>query len=200
MRIVGSLTEKLSSRQLSVAIHSTGIVIAVAIVIVGYGTTFSSTEGQKAEWIESATASRELLVNKDQIIADREMMECELFALSRRLEELTSLIPDSPDESRFLVQLAELASTSKLAIENFRPGPAEDSHNVKRIRVLLTGAGTYECVCTFLDGLHALPRLTHVSRLKIAPQNEADLYPVEMELSIFFAAESAAPATRVAVK
>ncbi|MCA9051724.1 MAG: hypothetical protein KDA89_23460, partial [Planctomycetaceae bacterium] len=75
--------------------------------------------------------------------------------------------------------------------DNFRPGRPEDSNHVRRIRVQMTGQASYECLCRFLDGLHGLPRLTQVSRMMIEPATAAGTYPIEMEISIFFAADNA---------
>lgn len=198
MKIIGSLTEKMSTRQLAGAMHATGTAVIAVILAVGYTTGYSSVESNEAEWIDTIHENQSLLQRSQQIEDERNLTECELFALTRRLEELNALIPDTRDESSFLAQLAALADEADLDIQNFRPGPAEDSHNLKRIRVQLTGAGSYECICTFLDGLQALPRLTHVSRMKIDPLNATNQYPVEMELSIFFAADSGERPVRTA--
>jgi len=122
-----------------------------------------------------------------------------LHAMTQRLDEVTALIPHNPEESLFLAQLSMLADDSALTIKNFRPGPPEENDRVQRIRVRLTGDGSYEGVCAFLDGLRSLSRLTNVSRLEISPLTVAGTYPFNMELSIFFTADSGNVVRRVAI-
>ena len=198
MRFLQSIIRRLSDRQLRLAVHSCGLAIVAVIAATGYVTSFAATEDQEDAWQQSIAHDENLLQQQETILFDRENTECELFAMSRRLEELTAMIPNEPEESRFLAQLSALADESQLSIQNFRPGPPEDTHNVKRIRVQLSGAGSYECICTFMDGLQALPRLTHVSRLTIDPVDSSGMYPVQLELSIFFAADGNQDQTRIA--
>ncbi|MCP4787262.1 MAG: type 4a pilus biogenesis protein PilO [Fuerstiella sp.] len=119
--------------------------------------------------------------------------------MTNRLDKVTALIPHNPEESLFLAQLSMLADDSTLTIQNFRPGRPEENDRVQRIRVQLTGEGSYEGICKFLDGLRSLPRLTHVSKLQIDPITVSGTYPLDMELSIFFAAGSDSAATKVAI-
>lgn len=213
MKHLSARLEHLSTARLRLAVHAIGCGVTASILAVGYFLFFASSENQEVVWQASIDADTQLVAKRDVIASAREMAECELFAMSQRLDQLTAMIPHTPDESRFLAELAELAGQTGLVIRNFRPGPAEDAGSpgseatantntqgddsaLQRIRVNLSGAGSYDGICRFLDGLQALPRLTHVSRLDVVPQVGSELYPVELELSIFFAAKK----TRVAQK
>lgn len=206
--------QHLSPTKLRLFVHGIGVLITVSILSVSYFLFLTSSESREAVWTSSIDADRALIAQRDEIRSARELAECELFAMSQRLDELTALIPHTPDESRFLAELAELAGHTGLVIRNFRPGPPEEagspdhpaaaarangaaeSSPLQRIRVNLSGAGSYEGICRFLDGLQALPRLTHVSRLDVIPEAGSQLYPVELELSIFFAAQTTQVARR----
>lgn len=177
--------------QLRIAVHGIGLAGTIAIPLAAYALLFSTNDRHAEEWSAAIKVDSEIVRQEVELIAEWENTESELLTLKQRLEELKAQIPNGPEESRFLAQLSKLAEEAELGIRNFRPGPAEDSNDVKRIRVKLSGVGSYECLCRFLDGLQSLPRLTHVTTLKIDPADSDGQYPVDMELSIFFAGNRA---------
>lgn len=196
MNIIRPITDSLTSQQLKIVSHGIGLFVLSLIVCLGYFFNLTTTEDQLVSLQKDVSADRQLLELKDAIVRTQETAECELFAMTQRLDELTDMIPETPQESRFLAQLSQLAESASLEISDFRPGPVEDGEALKRIEVRLSGAGSYVCLCEFLHGLHSLPRLTHVSELAISTINEDGLYPISMSLAIFFA-ESKTP-TKVA--
>ena len=197
MNPLTKIFESLAPSQLRAAVHVTGAIVTLLIAAAGYSIGFVSDTNQETTWKNSIESGQELLKIREQIAQDRDIAECELFAMTRRLEELTALIPNNPESSRFLAQLAHLGAESELGIENFRPGPPETTDNMRRIRVQLSGTGRYESICRFLDGLQTLPRLTRVAKLQVDPPGENGLYSVSMDLLIFFAANQLA-STKVA--
>lgn len=196
MNIIRRTTDSLTSQQLRIASNAVGLLVLVMIVCVGYFFNLTTTEGQLVDLQEQLNSDRQVLELKDAIVRTQETAECELFAMTERLDELTDMIPETPQESRFLAQLSQLAESACLQISDFRPGPAEDGETLKRIEVRLSGTGSYVCLCEFLHGLDSLPRLTHVSELIVSPVNADGVYPISMSLAIFFAESKAA--TKVA--
>lgn len=189
MKLLNPVFRSIKPAHLAIAIHLTGFSVAVMIVIMGYSLLNVSQGNNESEWLTTIQDGSRLIEQREALVAMKELNECELFDHTVQLEELNALIPYRPESSRFLAQLAELADGCELNIQNFRPGTAEQSESLQRIRVLLTGTGSWQCVCRFIHGLHALPRLTRITKLQIDPLNSEQNYPVQMELSIFFAAE-----------
>ena len=192
MKIVSKIFELLPQAQLRLAVHTVGAGVMLLIAAAGYSFYSGSDSEQEVAWRYEIESGTELLSSRDRITEERDLAESEFLAMTTRLEELTALIPNTAESSHFLAQLAQLGGESKLEIQNFRPGPPEATRNVQQITVQLSGAGRYESICHFLSGLQTLPRLTRVGRLEISPVNEDGLYPVRMELSIFFAADKRA--------
>ena len=182
-----SVFQSLSRTQLGIAVHGIGLAGVITIPALCYTFFLAENAQQVAACSSTIAADSAIILNRAELTEQRENTECELYALKQRLEELKAQIPNAPEESRFLAQLSKLAEESQLGIRHFRPGPPEDSNDVRRIRVQLSGVGSYECLCRFLNGLNSLPRLTKVSMLKVEPPNSERQYPVNLELSIFFA-------------
>jgi Tfp pilus assembly protein PilO len=187
-----------SLKQRRITVHAVGLVVSAAIAAAGY-LFCSATSNEEQQWKTSIRADSELLEQQPALVTARKNTERDLNTMTQRLDEVTALIPLDPEESLFLAQLSELATESVLTIHNFRPGPPEENDRVQRIRVQLTGEGSYQGICTFLHGLRTLPRLTHVSNLHIDPITIKGTYPLSMELSIFFAANAGGTVTRVAI-
>ena len=188
---------QLTRQQLRLCIHATGALITVSMIAAAYSFALRPADVEIAEAYESLEASRKIVQNRDAIIADAETAACERYATEQRLKELLALIPNRPEESRFLSQLSELAASCELDIQRFLPSAPEADQRVNRIRVQLDGAGTYDSLCRFLDGLHSLQRLTQVTELAIDNSSQTADYNVHLELSIFFADDSK---TKVAQK
>jgi Tfp pilus assembly protein PilO len=187
----------LSLKQRRITVHAVGLVVSAAIA--GAGCLFcSATTGEEQQWKTSISADSELLERQESLNTARDETEQELYTITQRLDRVTALIPLDPEEAPFLAQLSKLADESVLTTQNLHFGQPEENDRVQRIRVRLTGEGKYKSICTFLHGLRTLPRLTHVSRLNIGPITAKDTYPLSMELSIFFAADSRGAVTRVA--
>lgn len=196
MKILNPVFRTIKPAHLAIAVHAAGSAVALTIVLAGYTLLGASHSCDETDCIARIEEGKRLIDQSEMLHEILELNECELFEHSQRLERLNALIPYRPESSRFLAQLAKLADSSELDIRNFRPGTPEDKETIKRIKVQLTGAGSWECICRFVHGLHSLPRLTHVSRLSIDPINADQQYPVNMELSIFFAADDSS--TRIA--
>jgi Tfp pilus assembly protein PilO len=168
-------------------VHGCGALVTVLIVFTAWWIAFYQTETDVQSWRASLAEDSLLLNDEPRLRSQLRDSTRELQTLEGRLNELTALIPDRPEESLFLAQLSELASSTKLQIRDFRPGGVQQSNEVMQLSIQLTGTASYECLCRFLDGLQSLRRLTQVSQLKVSPGVTEGIYPVEMELTIFFA-------------
>ena len=187
----------MSLQQRRVMVHAVGVVVSAVIAAAGY-LFCSSTTSSELQWQTSISADSKLLEQQSTVLAAREDTENELDTMKQRLDLVTALIPLNPESGSFLTQVRLLANESVLKIQVFDPGSPEENDRVQRIRVQLTGEGKYKSICAFLHGLKTLPRLTHVSNLHIDPVTTRGTYPLSMELSIFFAADSGGSVTRVA--
>jgi Tfp pilus assembly protein PilO len=192
---IPNLSQNLQQRR--VTVHAVGLVVSAAIAAAGY-LFCSSTTNREQQWQTSISADSKLLEQQDALLTAREDTENELDTMKQRLDLVTALIPLNPESASFLSQLRKLADESVLKSQNILFGTPEENDRVQRIRVQVTGEGKYESICMFLHGLRTLPRLTHVSNLNIGPITPKGTYPLSMELSIFFAADSGGAVTRVA--
>lgn len=111
--------------------------------------------------------------------------------LDQEMTRILAGVPDTPQESEFLRQVAGLAQGTSLAFDEFRPGSTTVVGKYRQTEISLRGTGTYQDICRFLAGLESLPRLCRVQRLQIqtADDQKESLYPVSMTLVIFFAPE-----------
>jgi Tfp pilus assembly protein PilO len=106
--------------------------------------------------------------------------------LETKMAGLMARIPDKPQESEFLANLATLASETGLMIREYRPGVVTKREKYDELEIELSAQASYESLCRFLSGMQSLSRLCQISQLEIKA-DEGAAYSIDMELHVFFA-------------
>ena len=143
-------------------------------------------ESARIEKLESATQA--FLENSDKITRETREAQSHSASLDKDMARVLAGVPESPNESEFLGQLATLAREASLKLGQFRPGQTTQTDTHRQLEVELTGHGNYPAICRFLAGLSELERLCRLQTLDITSNDDAgsDQYPVRMTLVIFF--------------
>ncbi|MCA9051767.1 MAG: hypothetical protein KDA89_23675, partial [Planctomycetaceae bacterium] len=106
--------------QMRVIIHVVGAGTSLAIALIGYALYFASTGTAEQSRRAGMAADRAILDQRDAIVLRQKQLRGDRESMQQRLRELTAMIPDAPEESRFLAQVSELAQKTQLEIDNFR--------------------------------------------------------------------------------
>ena len=146
------------------------------------------------------------IVRTQQLLASQPRTERALAELDARLRELEQRaqrtkagIPEEPGESEFLRQLTEVADEEQLKIRDFHTGLARQEAGYSQLDVRLLGEGPHDGICGFLERITQLPRVTTVQRMQITGTEGRAVYPLEVTLTLYFAAHpitAAPPPTR----
>lgn len=178
-------------------LHVFGCVVTGGIIAAGTMLALGSTDSQAAALRNAVALHSATAESAEEAAVSLELAECEASFLRTRYSELLAMIPDSPEESVFLGELARLAGETDFQLSDFRPGTVEPDENVNMIRVRVTAMSDYEALCRFLYGLPRLRRLTHVVSMKIEQSPDPERYQVELNLAIYFARNNAVELSRV---
>lgn len=175
-------------RQFGLALHGVGLLVTLGIVASLYAIGSVSFDARSRETATTIAAKRQFLDSAGPITKSYEELKQQLQNEETRLSELFERIPQHPQESDFLAQLAKLARQSNVTIRQFSRGEATKEATYSGMEVQLTAQASHASVCRFLSGLADLRRLCHVRKLSISSggEDQAD-YPVDMTLRIFFA-------------
>ena len=95
--------------------------------------------------------------------------------VSEKLKEVTTRIanvqrrvPQNADEGDFLHQLTQLAGDEKLAIKEYSPDKPETKNGYAEMQVTLQGEGSFGSICTFVERLNKLARLSKIKELTLS--------------------------------
>jgi len=95
-------------------------------------------------------------------------------------------VPQDADAGEFLKQLSQLATSEKLAISDFHPEKPEIKNGYAEMAVILKGSGRFSSICTFVDRLNKLARLSKIKDLTMEAEDNSHEYPMTATLVIYF--------------
>ena len=109
-----------------------------------------------------------------------------LREVTTRIAEVQRRVPRDADAGEFLKEVTQLASAEQLAIKDFTPEKPENRNGYAEMQVTLKGAGSFASICTFVDRLAKLKRLSKVKDLTLSAEGDASEYPMTATLVIYF--------------
>ncbi len=183
-------------RVLNWSLHGVGALVACAIALVAETAGFRPLDAEVAACARRTAELRAAIGDGEGLRAEHAQFRRELAAARVQSAKLIERIPDQPQEADFLAQLSELAENAGLKIRDYRPGVIRPYASYATMEVNLVCAGEYESLCTFLDGLSALPRHCTVIGLEIDSACEAACHSMELSLELYVAAAEEPEAER----
>ncbi len=170
-------------------VDAVGLLVLIGLVTLALLVAYLPMCLQKGLYEDRMAEGEEFLQSKPEIQARHTRLSEQLEASEALLTGLLARIPDEPQESEFLAQLAQLARESGLATKEFRPGEATQEGKLGQVEIQFSASGNYEQICRFLAGLQNMPRFCRVNSLKVAVEDPlAGAYPVEVGLLVYFTA------------
>ena len=106
--------------------------------------------------------------------------------VTTRIAEVQRRVPKDADAGEFLKQISKIASSERLAIKDFHPEKPSSKDGYAEMHVTLKGQGSFASICTFVDRLNKLTRLSKVKDLTLSAADGAIDYPMTATLVIYF--------------
>lgn len=186
--------------QVALAINAAGVGIIAVIFVAFYWGLYAQLESREVEVFSKEFALTEFLDRQDELIRSNLETKKRLDEQKGRLAELVQRIPNTPHESNFLEQLANVAASSDVDIRDFNPGNTIQQGKHSQLEIYIVGSASYEGICRFLDGLAKLPRLCQIASFEVtSPSGGSSDYKIEAKLRIFFAPTMASNAKQIGV-
>ena len=173
--------------QLGWSLHAAGLFSTLGVVALLYLFLLTPTWEETASLTTQANEKLECLRQAQAFVSTHENLQQQLDHEETHLDQLLARIPSAPQESVFLGQLATLATESDVSIHQFSRDSTTHEKTHSEMDVKLSAHASYKSICHFLAGLTELRRLCVVRDLQISqPGSDAEGYPVEITLRIFF--------------
>lgn len=166
-------------------LHGAGLLVLAAggaafhlVIAKAYRQRCDTNEAEAARLIKVLETSRETQ-------QEHQRLKSELARLERNAETMRLRIPDQPQESEFLRQVAEAANDTQLHILHYERKSLVASTAYAQFDIRLSCRGGYESLCRFLDRLNHLPRATVIKKLDVNARDNPERYPVDMTLTLY---------------
>jgi Tfp pilus assembly protein PilO len=167
-------------------LHYAGVLATVICTTVGYSFLHGPAVHEIAETsakIEDLLAS----VHNGPVTREHHRIAVEkLHEVTTRIANLQRRVPRDADAGAFLKEVTQLAGRDQLAIKDFHPEKPELKTGYAEMQVTLKGQGSFGSVCSFIDQLTKLTRLSKIKDLTLSIGENASEYPMTATLVIYF--------------
>lgn len=167
--------------------HCAGLSVAIAECAVILVLVIWPIDNRHAEVQRKTVDLRRILDRELDVRHEHQRLSQSLSAADEKIDGLLNRIPNLPREADFLGQITTLAREVGLEIVDYRPGGTTERGEYQEMIVTLSSEGSYSGLCSFLQRIHHLPRLSRVNELKISPRQDGQTYSLNMTLAIYFA-------------
>jgi Tfp pilus assembly protein PilO len=174
------------TRRFGRLLHYTGVLATAVCATAGYSLTHAPTVQAVAERsarIEEITLS---LRNAPVVREQHRKVSEKLHEVTTRIADVQRRVPPDANAGEFLKEVTQLASADHVAIKDFSPGKPQNKSGYAEMEVTLTGAGSFASICSFVDRLAKLQRLSKVKNLTLSAGDDSSNYPMTATLVIYF--------------
>jgi Tfp pilus assembly protein PilO len=174
------------TRRFGRLLHYAGVLATVVCATVGY--SFLHAPAVR-EITETSMRIDELLqsVRNAPVMREQHRIVSEnLRDVTTRIANVQRRVPREPGGGEFLKEVTQLAKAGQFVIKDFHPEKTETKAGYTEMQVTLRGQGSFGSICTFVDQLSKLTRLSKIKDLTLSAADDASGYPMTATLVIYF--------------
>lgn len=174
------------TRRFGRLLHYGGALVTVLCATFGYSILHTPSLTAIAETSNQIDELMQSVKNAPVIRRQHRLVSEKLRDVTTRIANVQRRVPMEPDAGEFLKQVTQLAIDHRLAIKDVHPEKPETKKGYAEMQVKLTGTGNFTSICTFIDQLHKLDRLSKIKELTLTSGSDATEYPMTATLVIYF--------------
>jgi Tfp pilus assembly protein PilO len=175
------------TRRFGRLLHYAGFLAVVVSATAGYSLVHApamqAVEERSARVEELTLSMQNALVVREH---HRKVSE-KLHEVTTRIAEVQRRVPPDANAGEFLKEMTQLAIAQNLAIKDLRPEKPLAKNGYAEMEITLKGTGSFASICSFVDRLARLQRLSKVKNLTLSASDSASEYPMTATLVIYFA-------------
>jgi Tfp pilus assembly protein PilO len=175
------------TRRFGRVLHYAGLLITMLCGTVMYSLLHAPTIQAMAE---TSIRIEEVLLsvqNAPLIREQHQRASATLDDVTARIADVQRRVPGEADAGSFLKEVTQIASAEQIAIKDFQPEKPALKSGYAELAVTLKGQGSFAGICTFVDRLSKLKRLSKVKDLRVSAAEGTTDYPMTATLIIYFA-------------
>ena len=174
------------TRRFGRLLHYAGVLVMVVCTTAGYSFLHAPAVHSIMETSNQIDELMLSVENAPIIRQQHRLVSAKLDEVTTRIAKVQQSVPQTADEGKFLDQVTQLAAAEKLAIKEYHPEKPEIKNGYAEMQVTLKGAGSFGSICTFVDHLNKLARLSKIKDLTLSSEIDGTEYPMTATLVIYF--------------
>jgi Tfp pilus assembly protein PilO len=174
------------TRRFGRLLHYAGVLILVVCLSTGYSFLHAPAEQTITETSNRIDELMQSVQNAGVIREQHGIVSAKLREVTTRIANVQRRVPNEAADGEFLKQVTDLAKAENLSIKDFQPSNPELKNGYAELQVTLKGEGSFGSICTFVDRLNKLARLSKIKDLSLTSETDATKYPMTATLVIYF--------------
>jgi Tfp pilus assembly protein PilO len=178
------------TRRFGRVLHYAGLLATVLCATACYSLLHAPTMHAKAD---TSSRIQEVLLSVQNAPLIREQHQkaaATLAEVTSRITEVQRRVPREADSGAFLKEVTQIAAAEQVTIRDFQPEQPALKSGYAELAVTLNAEGSFAGICTFIDRLNKLERLSKVKDLKVSATEDETDYPMTATLLIYFALQN----------
>jgi Tfp pilus assembly protein PilO len=167
-------------------LHYTGVLATVVCTTIGYSFLHAPALHEIADTSARIDGLLESVHNGPVTREHHRLAAAKLREVTTRIANLQRRVPQEAEAGSFLKEVTQLATVGQLAIKDFHPEKPEVKAGYAEMQVTLKGQGSFGSICSFVDQLAKLTRLSKIKDLTLSVGDSATEYPMTATLVIYF--------------
>jgi Tfp pilus assembly protein PilO len=174
------------TRRFGRLLHYAGVLATVVCATVGYSFLHSPAVHEITETTVRIDELLQSVRNGPMMREQHRLAREKLREVTTRIADVQRRVPREPDAGEFLKEVTQLASADQFTIKDFHPEKPETKAGYAEMEITLRGQGTFGSICSFVDRLNKLTRLSKIKDLTLSAGEDAAGYPMTATLVIYF--------------
>jgi Tfp pilus assembly protein PilO len=172
---------------------------AVALTILTVGWLVGSAASSHIENLElSRMQATALALREGEVRRHSTDLATRIDATQKAIALAQARLGNTPQESRFVAQLTDLAEQAGLDVSTVRPAAPSVSGSLGVLELQLSCDGSYDSFRSFLMLIDKLPRVSHINGMHVVladPQKET--LRVDLQLQLLFSSAELVTETKI---
>jgi Tfp pilus assembly protein PilO len=174
------------TRRFGRLLHYAGVLATVVCATAGYSFLHAPAVHEIVERSARIDELLESVRNGPITRQHHHIAEEKLRSVTTRIANLRKRVPSTSNAGAFLKEVTQLAEGDQLAIKDFHPEKPDTKAGYGEMQVTLKGQGSFGSVCTFIEQLTKLTRLSKIKDLTLSAGDNPAEYPMTATLVIYF--------------
>jgi Tfp pilus assembly protein PilO len=174
------------TRRFGRVLHYAGLLAMVVGMTASYSWVHAPVLKRTAKTEEKIQELTLSIQNAGVIREQHQRVSDRLATAKQQIATMQKRVPIEADSGQFFDDVSRIASEENLSIRDYAPAKPLIKQGYAQMEVTVTGRGNYASICTFLDRLANMTRLSKLQNLSLTASGNATEYPMTATLIIYF--------------